>query len=435
MTTKKITVDTVGGVKLSTDAGLDKWLENKKVQCLIDSEGDEVVDFDSLVHGGKYKLGPMDGKSVLAQVDPEKINYIYAQAKKQEEDERTLQLSKPSLAGYTRAVQNIGVRIDAPEWDPDENTKSNSRKLGKLMKDFSWQPGKEESKENRTLYMDYLRNNISLPANGKLFDGSNGGYFLSAEMASLEVKTKGNIDVVMAAERHQKIDTTIRNMWAGIELKRQDNNSTQEIRRQVILQHLSNSYLNEDTGILTIMTDLGPRWRFYWFSKGGNALMEYHASSKGEAKYLIQHMKDTGDTSAPTDFLNRASWNQMFLPPSGSDGIMDGTEGEGGNGGDGGEDDGGGNDDEDDTGGTSDRPTKKQALSDTDGQPQSSGGGSGVGETALALSLDFMDEEEEREARFRDVLKCMLPQLGVFPPQMRQKDRHGEGPPTPIGVS
>ena len=50
--------------------------------------------------------------------------------------------------------------------------------------------------------------------------------------------------------------------------------------------------------------------------------MVYQASSKGEAKYLIEHMNDpNGDTSAPTDFLNRASWNQMFPPPSGNDGI------------------------------------------------------------------------------------------------------------------
>ena len=59
------------------------------------------------------------------------------------------------------------------------------------------------------------------------------------------------------------------------------------------------------------MTDLGPRWHFYWFGKGGKALMEYEATSKGEANYLIHHMKSTDATSAPTDFLNHSSWNQM----------------------------------------------------------------------------------------------------------------------------
>lgn len=54
----RITVEGVGGVKLSTNAGLDKLLKNKNVQSLIDSNGDEVVDFDSLVERVTYTLGP-----------------------------------------------------------------------------------------------------------------------------------------------------------------------------------------------------------------------------------------------------------------------------------------------------------------------------------------------------------------------------------------
>jgi len=54
----RIIVEGVGGVKLNTDGALDKWLEKKQVQCLIDSDGDEVVGFDILVDGGTYKLGP-----------------------------------------------------------------------------------------------------------------------------------------------------------------------------------------------------------------------------------------------------------------------------------------------------------------------------------------------------------------------------------------
>lgn len=64
----RIIVESVGGVKLSTDAALDKWLENKKVQCLIDSDGDEVVDFDSLVDGGTYTLGPPQHKQLHDQI-------------------------------------------------------------------------------------------------------------------------------------------------------------------------------------------------------------------------------------------------------------------------------------------------------------------------------------------------------------------------------
>ena len=59
MTPKKIIVDGVGGVKLSSDAALDKWLEKKGVDCVFDAEdGYQVVDFESLVDGGKYTVTP-----------------------------------------------------------------------------------------------------------------------------------------------------------------------------------------------------------------------------------------------------------------------------------------------------------------------------------------------------------------------------------------
>jgi hypothetical protein len=54
----RITVEGVGGVKLSSNDELGRFLENKKVQCLIDSDGDQVYGFDSLVDGGTYTLGP-----------------------------------------------------------------------------------------------------------------------------------------------------------------------------------------------------------------------------------------------------------------------------------------------------------------------------------------------------------------------------------------
>ena len=54
----KITVEGVGGVKLSTDAELDKWLAMKQAQCLIGSDGYQVIGFASLEDGGTYTLGP-----------------------------------------------------------------------------------------------------------------------------------------------------------------------------------------------------------------------------------------------------------------------------------------------------------------------------------------------------------------------------------------
>jgi hypothetical protein len=56
MPPKKIKVDGVGGVKLSNDYELNNWLIRKKGNFLVDSEGDEIGDFESLDDDGKYTL-------------------------------------------------------------------------------------------------------------------------------------------------------------------------------------------------------------------------------------------------------------------------------------------------------------------------------------------------------------------------------------------
>ena len=363
--------------------------------------------------------------------------------KLQQEEEKTLVISNPSVSGFNRAIDAIGIVPDAPDWEPDEDTKRACHELGSNMAPFYWDATKnEDSKDNRRQYMAYLRSsNLCLPDGSQLFDAVKSSAFLSVRFLPSGIKTRGNIDVVMAANRHQGIHTAKRHMWAAIELKKQENNATEEIHRQVVLQHLSASFLNKDTGILTIMTDLGPRWNFYWFSSKKNALMEYAATSKGEANYLIRHMMKAPDaSSAPTDFLNRASWNQMFPQRMEGGAIMEKGEGE-----DEGEDEGDSNDDGgNNKRGSSGSPEKKQVRSCNDGLPQeshdsrSSEGAGGTRKTmhGTSHSLDFMDEEEEMEATFMDVLECLLPQLEFSPSyEQLQQRKPSDGPPRQIELS
>ena len=79
---------------------------------------------------------------------------------------------------------------------------------------FAWCPGKEDCLARRSLYLAYLRNNqnIGLPGQSKLFDGAEEGELLSTNFVSFGVKTKGNIDVVVAHERHQETSTIRYNM-------------------------------------------------------------------------------------------------------------------------------------------------------------------------------------------------------------------------------
>lgn len=57
MAPKKITVDGVGGVKLSSESGYNNWLQRQGVIALIDTDNCQ-TDFESLVDGGTYVLGP-----------------------------------------------------------------------------------------------------------------------------------------------------------------------------------------------------------------------------------------------------------------------------------------------------------------------------------------------------------------------------------------
>ena len=57
MATKRIVVEGIGGVKLSSDAEFDNWLKRKGVACLIDDEGDEIGGFGTLVNGSSYTVG------------------------------------------------------------------------------------------------------------------------------------------------------------------------------------------------------------------------------------------------------------------------------------------------------------------------------------------------------------------------------------------
>lgn len=367
------------------------------------------------------------------------MNVVTDFVAQRENEEKTVVMSRVSAPQFKRVMEIIKSKctLDNPTWGPDEETKRTIAALDASMPDFQWASSKEDSPENKTRYMNYLMNNISLPNESKLFDGSGTSDLLEANMTSIGVKTKGNIDVVMAHNRFQSVDIAVLHMWAGIELKKQDNKEGKRIRHQVILQHLSSSYLNQDKPRLTIMTDLGERWHFLWFSKSKRALMIYEATSKGEANYFIRHMmEDTDSTAVPTDFLNRSSWNEMFSLET----IPEEKEGGIDNGRDGNDNEKGGGDDYY-RGGDEDHGTRKsfhqakKHRQNANLRGQGSKGSSGAGATAhtASHSLDFMDEEEEQEAIFRAVVGCLLPQL-EFSPQVAEIDRQAEGPPTHIGV-
>ena len=77
----RINVEGVGGVKLTTDAELDKWLTNQGVDALLDSDGDQVVGFATLVDGSRYTLGPLIRQQQQQQQQQAGITDLLEEAK------------------------------------------------------------------------------------------------------------------------------------------------------------------------------------------------------------------------------------------------------------------------------------------------------------------------------------------------------------------
>lgn len=401
MATKRITVNGVGGIKLSNDAEFNKWLGMQSVACLLDDDGDQVLGFQSLVTGGTYTLGPpvKKQKHEDSEEDEErkaKADEAFEYILKQKQDSETLLISQPETKRYANAMSRIGVRKDAPLWN-DKPTD-----LPNAPPHFTWLASEEDSLENRVAYMAYFRNNenLVLPPDTKIFDGNSDGEFLNVQMEGFRVKTSGNIDVPLAHNRHQSLATVKENMLGAFELKKDTDKEHARIERQVTLQHLAASYLNPNTGLLTVMTDLHDRWHFFWFAED-KRLMRYE-STESEARFLIEHMLDEPESvSTPTGFLSRLSWNDLFLDSPEAIVHNDSNSN-------------GGEDDDDNDGGGDDDEKDELALSHQEGalslsrnkgfgETRNSGGTrcAALDEEEAKLSsspLGFMDKEEELEA-------------------------------------
>ena len=170
-----------------------------------------------------------------------------------------LVISKAPTQKYRVAMEKIGIPIDAAKWKNRPTTDASRNPPP-----YSWRASKEDSPENWDRYMAYLRQHVALPDNTVFFDGNaDGGGLLSVCLQGFDLKLSGKIDVALADSCHQVIFTVRKNMWGAFELKKDSNKDHATIKRQVTLQHVAASYLNPDTGILTMMTDLHDRWHFF----------------------------------------------------------------------------------------------------------------------------------------------------------------------------
>lgn len=251
--------------------------------------------------------------TLVSFVSSDDLKEVVEYVRNQKAESETLVISEPKTERFNTAVQHFDYKKYPAIWEKKPS-------FGPSGPKHEWHESKEDSPVNRTAYMAYLRDssNIVLPQGTQLFEGNSDKELLSVRFLGFgNVKISGNIDVVVASSIHQSIATIRQNILVGIELKKDTNQEHAKIERQVILQHLAASYLNPETGILTLMTDLDDRWHFFWFAElEGKRLMRYEAT-RSEAKFLIQHSLDSPGSEAeqistPASFLNRSCWNDLF---------------------------------------------------------------------------------------------------------------------------
>eukprot|EP00978_Attheya_sp_CCMP212_P013910 scaffold35145_cov39-Attheya_sp.AAC.1 len=328
-------------------------------------------------------------------------------------EQETMALSTVKVKSYNSMVSWNDLKIKGCIWKTKPSL-SNS-----TLPDFQWQLKlKEDHEDNRNLYMSYLRETLTWPEGHVLVDCNLPGHgyanLLSTQKFDTKHSSKGNIDVVVAETADAENQAIKQNIKAGIDLKKNINHGEHE--RQVVVQHLVSSSLNPRVGVLTIMTDLQERWRFYWFAAFGKQL--YKLNTTGPfAAFLLEHMFDdprTSDVSPflPVDFLNRGTWNTFNQPtlagiaeiPSFENGGVGGVSDRDGNGGGGPKDSG---EDAGEDGGETE--SKNVVVTSKLGNNCSTEGAN------LLDHLEFADEDERREIILGYLADNVVPRMVASP--------------------
>lgn len=196
---------------------------------------------------------------------------------------------------------------------------------------FHWHNSNEDSPENRTAYMQHLKQNILLPDNYVFGDVQPIRSLLDVEIHGVDSETRrlrGTTDVVITKIENIQHSTIRNSIDAQLELKEPRNLASKDHSPQVIAEHFAASYLNPMLGIVSVLTDLCSSWTFYWFAyckdaSGGVALYRHvlqDTAAAAAAKYVLENTitgessltNPTGPTTLPTTFSSRLSFEDLM---------------------------------------------------------------------------------------------------------------------------
>ena len=200
---------------------------------------------------------------------------------------------------------------------------------------FHWHDSNEDSPQNRTAYMKYLKQNILLPDSYVFGDVQPIRSLLDVEIHGVDCETRqrlrGTTDVVITKIENIQHGTIRNSVDAQLELKKPRNLASKDHSPQVIAEHFAASYLNPMQGVVSALTDLGSSWTFYWFADckdapGGVALYRHvlqGTAAAEAAKYVLENTitcessaltnrTATATTTLPTTFSSRLSFEDLM---------------------------------------------------------------------------------------------------------------------------
>ena len=168
---------------------------------------------------------------------------------------------------------------------------------------FQWLRGDEDTRENRTAYMVHLQQYLHLPDGFALADAQPDRSSLSVDLPGTEKRRRisGTTSVVVARISNVRNNALRNNGQALFELKTPKNMKRKDHNPQAVCKHIAASYLNRDCAVVSVLTDLGSSWTFYWFAEVGNdrrvgnvALYKLQLpddeESAGLARYILESL-------------------------------------------------------------------------------------------------------------------------------------------------
>ena len=133
-----------------------------------------------------------------------------------EEKKRTVVLSEATYTAMNDLMVRLNLSMITATWPKKP-------KLSPI-NGYLWSEGAEDSENNRTGYMTYLKKQLSLPADYKLADMQPQKNFLTVETRMPEIqKLRGTADVVIARTDEVHGDTVRNNIETLFELKTPQN--------------------------------------------------------------------------------------------------------------------------------------------------------------------------------------------------------------------